>query len=88
VAGVVAARLASGEVPGAASALCEHIDTHSHQRCFVCIHHVRQTADFQGVGAAALARLVLIQALVNSHHRNVDTNIFLNLKQTSKLEFF
>lgn len=79
VAGVVAARLAPCKIPGAASALSEHVDAHSNQRCFVCVHHVRQTADFQGVGAAALARLVLIQALVNSHHRNVDSNIFLNL---------
>jgi hypothetical protein len=89
VAGVVAARLAPGEVPGAASALSEHVDAHSDQRCFVCVHHVWQTADFKGVGAAALARLVLVQALIDSNHRNVNANIFLNLKNNyDKVNFF
>lgn len=77
---VVATRLAFTEVSSAASALSDHVHSHTNQRSFVGVHHVWQIAYVQSVGTTTLAHFVFVEALVDTHHCDVYTNVSFNLK--------
>jgi len=79
VARAVPAWLPFAEIPRPASALRYHVHAHTDQSGSIGVHHVRQIADIEGVRAAALAHLVLVVALVNADHGDIDTHIFLDL---------
>lgn len=74
------ARLDLGEVARAARALGVRVDPDAHQRRLVRVHHVRQRVDLEHVRAAPLAVDVLVQALVDAHHGDVDAHVFFDLR--------
>ena len=79
VADVGEAGLGLVEGPGAARALGHHLHVDAHVRRLVGVDGVRHGVDVERVGAAPVAVLVLVEALVDAHHRDVDTQLLLKV---------
>ena len=79
VADVAEAGLWLVERPRAALALGHDLHVHADVRRLVGVDGVRHGVDLQRVGAAAVAVLVLVEALVDAHHRDVDAQLPLEV---------
>jgi len=79
IARAVPAWLPFAEIPRPASALRYHVHAHADQSSSIGVHHVRQIADIESVRATTFAHLVLVVALVDADHSDVDAHILLDL---------
>ena len=70
-------RLVKG--PGAALAHGHHLHVDPHVGRLVGVDGVRDGVDVERVGAAPVAVLVLVEALVDAHHRDVDAKLLLKI---------
>ena len=67
------------EGPRAARALWHHLHVDADVRRLVGVDGVRDGVDVERVGAAPVAVLVLVEALVDAHHRDVDAKLLLKI---------
>ena len=70
-------RLVKG--PGAALAHGHHLHVDPHVGRLVGVDGVGHGVDVERVGAAPVAVLVLVEALVDAHHRDVDAQLLLKV---------
>ena len=76
---IIPAAFIASKITGPTSALWLDIDPNSYEGRFVSIDEVRQSADFHNICTRSFASLVLVQALVNAHHCDVDAHFSFDL---------
>jgi hypothetical protein len=86
VAWIIATAFIASEITGTTSALWLDIDPHAYEGRFVGIDQVRQSADFHNICTRSFAGLILLQALVNAHHCDVDAHFSFDLTERGETE--